>query len=136
MKTTNLFDTFIAVARDCPADRGTQPRESATPSIALRTFRMIRDAPYAFTSDDVIFTVYADRKEIPPSERDAARRTFFSRGQACLRASELGKRYGWGIHSDAKGRVALYGVETPEYDAFARGEGVVVTHAMRASKAG
>ncbi len=28
--------------------------------------------------------------------------TFFSKGQPCLRASDLGKKYGWGIHSDSE----------------------------------
>ena len=135
MHTTNCFDTFIAVAPDCAADRGTPPKESDKPSIALLTYRMIRDNPYVFTSDDVIFTVFADRKGIAPADREAARQAYFSKGQACLRASDLGKRYGWGIHADAKGRVALYGVETPEYLAFAGGAGVAtITRAMRSSK--
>lgn len=135
MKTTNYENTFIAVAPDCAADRGTPPKESDRPSIALLTYRMIRDNPYAFTSDDVIFTVFADRKGIAPAERDAARKEFFSKGQACLRASDLGKRYGWGIHADSAGRVALYGVETPEYESFASGERGAVVRAMRSKKA-
>jgi len=136
MKTTNYKGTFITVAPDCPAARGTPPKEADKPSIALLTYRMIRDNPYAFTSDDVIFTVFADRKGIAPAERDAARETFFSKGQACLRASDLGKRYGWGIHSDSEGRVALYGMETPEYESFASGgRGDAVVRAMRSKKA-
>ncbi len=139
LHTTNHCDLFIAVAPDCPATVGIEPRETATPSVALRTFRMIRDSPYRFTSDDVIFGVFADRKEIPVRDRGRARRVFFSKGQACLRASALGKRYGWGVHFDADGRAALYGVETPEYRALARGRApdrtkVVVRSAMRSRR--
>jgi hypothetical protein len=122
MASTNSFDSFIAVAPDCKAARGTVPKETEHPSVASRTYRMIHDHPYRYTSDDVIFAVHADRHGIPASERAAARAAFFSKGQACLRASDLGKKYGWGIHSDAEGRVALYGVETDEYKALARGE--------------
>lgn len=141
MGSTNYAETFIAVAPDCEAKRGTVPRETANPSVALRTFRMIHDHPYRYTSDDVIFTVYADRNGIPEAERPAARKEFFSKPQACLRASDLGKKYGWGIHSDAKGRVALYGVETDEYQAFASGQKpgrgggpVTVKYAMRSRR--
>ncbi|HEY0838987.1 MAG TPA: DUF6157 family protein, partial [Vulgatibacter sp.] len=134
LKSTNYLDTFIAVAPDCPATQGTEPKDSAAPSIARRTFTMIRDAPYVHTSDDVIFTVFADRTGIPPHERSAARKEFFSKGRACLRASDLGKRYGWGIHSDAEGRVALYGMESPEYRTLASGEDVTVTYAMRSKR--
>ncbi len=140
--TTNAFDTFIAVAPDCAATCGTEPKDSLSPSIARRTFAMISVNPYRYTSDDVIFTVYADRQGIPESERAAARAVFFAKGQACLRASDLGKKYGWGVHADDKGRVALYGVETDEYKSLAsgkmpgaNGEPVTVTRAMRSARA-
>jgi hypothetical protein len=58
-----------------------------------------------------------------------------------LRASDLGKKYGWGIHSDHEGHVALYGVETAEYRRFVSGEAVAesgtavdVKKAMRSSR--
>ncbi|WP_298711512.1 DUF6157 family protein [Micrococcus sp. 2A] len=41
------------------------------------------------------------RRTVPPRE------AFFAKSQACLRASPLGKRHGWGLHHDAEGRVAL-----------------------------
>jgi len=141
VNSTNTFDTLIAVASDSTADHGTAPRETASPSIALRTFRMIHEHPYRYTADDVIFTVYADRNAIPAAKRPAARKAFFAKGQACLRCSDLGKKYGWGIHSDAEGRVALVAVETEEYEALASGnrlggdgEPVTVTYAMRARR--
>jgi len=90
----------------------------AAPSVAARTYALIAEHPYQFTSGAVIFTVYADRRDIPPANRAAARAAFYSKGQPCLRSSDLGKRYGWGIHADGGGRVALYGVETPEYAEF------------------
>ena len=139
MHSTNYPNTFIAVAADSTATRGTVPRETATPSVALRTFRLIHDHPYAHTSDDVIFTVHADRQAIPQRERAAARKAFFATPRPCLRASDLAKKYGWGIHGDARGRVALYGVETDEYRALARGEGpdgepITVKTAMRSRR--
>ena len=143
MESVDYIDTFIAVAEDCPATEGTVPPTGrGGSSVAARTHELIAAAPYRLTSGDVIFTVYADRAAIPESERPAARREFYSRSQACLRSSPLGKRYGWGIHADGEGRLALVGRETPEYAEFvqgrrrsATGEPVHVVKAMRSSRA-
>lgn len=142
MERVDYSDTFIAVAEDCRATSGTAPAvKPDNPSVAARTYRMIVEHPYAFTSGDVIFTVYADRHGIPEDDRPAARADFFAKAQPCLRSSDLGKRYGWGIHADAHGRVPLYGVETADYAEFTSGqrrsdsgERIAVTKAMRNSR--
>jgi len=139
----DYVDTFIAVADDSTAAGGTvPPGKPANPSVAARTYQMIADRPYGFTSGDVIFTVFADRRGIPEPDRAAARATFFSKGQPCLRASDLGKRYGWGIHADGHGRLAVVGVETAEYAEFISGrrtdesgKPIKLIKAMRSSRA-
>ena len=122
MGTTNYFETFIAVAPDSDAAVGVEPPAKATPTIAGRTWQLIYENPYRFTSDDVLFTVYADREGLPEAERVAIREEFFAKSRACLRASDLGTKYGWGVHADDQGRVALYGVDSAEYDSFASGQ--------------
>ena len=135
MHTTNYFDTFIAVAPDTAATAATEPPQRPTPSVAELTYRMIAEHPYGFTSDDVIFGVWADRRGIAEDERELARAEFFAKGQPCLRSSDLGKRYGWGVHADAEGRVAVVPMDSDEYARLASGEGgVSVTRAMRASR--
>lgn len=139
MHSTNYFDTFILIADDSAAVEGTVPPERATPSVAELTYRMISDAPYKHTSDDVIFTVWADRKGLVEADRGAARSEFFSKGQPCMRSSDLGKRYGWGVHSDADGRIAIVGVDTAEYamlasGATSEGTSVTLTKAMRSKR--
>ena len=144
MEPVDYADTFIAVADDTPATEGTAPPVAAgNPSVAARMFELLAGNPYRYTSGDVIFTVYADRRGIPEPARAAARSEFYSRGQACLRSADLGKRYGWGIHADAEGRIALVGVETTEYAEFvsgrrrsASGAPIKVTKAMRSSRKG
>jgi len=132
--TTNTPNTFIVVAPDSTAEAGVVPKEAASPSIARRTYDLIAAAPYVHTSDDVIFTVWADRQEMPKALRAAAREAFFSKGQPCLRASDLTKKYGWGVHHDDKGRVALVAVGSAEYEAFAARDDVTVVKAMRSKK--
>lgn len=143
MDPVDYVDTFIAVADDCPATTGTvPPSKPDSPTVAARIFSMVAEHPYRFTSGDVIFTAFADRQGIPEQERAAARAQFYAKSQACLRSSELGKRYGWGIHADGEGRIALVGVDSGDYADFvsgrrrsATGAPIKVTTAMRSSRA-
>lgn len=140
--TTNYMNTLITIAPDSTATVGVEPPYKAeNPSIAWRTWHMISANPYRYTSDDVIFTVYADRNAVDEADRPAARQRFFSKGQPCLRSSDLGKKYGWGIHADADSRIALFGVESSEYAAFVEGvartesgEPVTTRPTMRSSR--
>ncbi|MGH3429532.1 MAG: DUF6157 family protein, partial [Mycobacteriales bacterium] len=109
MERVDYTDTFIAVADDCSVVKGTPPPiKPENPSVAARTYRMIAEHPYQFTSGDVTFTVFADQHGIAVDERVTVRADFYARSRACLRSSDLGKRYGWGIHADSAGRLALY----------------------------
>lgn len=116
MHTTNYKNTFIEVADDCKAETGKVPPEKAEKSVAQLQFEMMAAHPYQYTSDEVIFTIYALRNQIAPAEQDAKRSEFFAKGQACLRASPLGKTYGWGIHHNEESKVAIYALGSADYD--------------------
>lgn len=137
MHTTNYTDTFIEMADDCPAATAEVPphRDGKPATIARLHFDLIAETPYRHTSDDVIFTTHAIRAGIPDADLDAARAQFFAKGQACLRASPLAKRYGWGIHHDAEGRVALVPAGADEYDRLAADPAVTHLKAMRSKRA-
>lgn len=126
MHTTNYFNTFIAIAPDSKVTEGQEPGERAL--TARRMFEMIQGHPYRYTSDDVIYAAHVAAKGPEALSREA----FFSKGQACLRASTLAKTLGWGIHFDAEGRVALYGAESVEYRRFLQTQDV--KFAMRSSR--
>ncbi len=133
--TTNYKDTFITVADDCPASIGEQPPVKGDKrSVANIQFDMIWNNPYRFTSDEVIFGTYAERKDLTEGELDAARETFFAKGQPCLRASPLTKRYGWGVHHDEQGRIALYGLESEGYEKMINDKRLKVVKAMKTSR--
>jgi len=136
MHTTNYQDTFIESAEDCPVEEAqTPPSSAARKTVANLQYEMLADAPYRHTSDDVIFAVHADRAGIPEVDRPAERERFFSRGQACLRASPLAKRYGWGFHFDADGRVALVPGGSDEYRRLATDPTLRHVRAMRSKRA-
>ncbi len=132
--TTNYRETFIEIAEDCPAEHAVEPPVTERPTIAALHYRLIAEAPYTRTSDDVIFETHAIRQEIPEAERASARAAFFTKGQPCLRSSPLGKRYGWGVHHDAEGRVALIPRESAEYARLAADPTVAHTRAMRSKR--
>lgn len=133
--TTNYFDTFITVAEDCKASSGTLPVvKNDKKTIASREFEIISKNPYAFTSDDVLFQIYADKNDLTESEYKTAREQFFSKGQPCLRASPLTKQFGWGVHFDANGKIALYGMETEKYQQLLDDPKIKKVKAMRTSR--
>ena len=133
--TTNYRNTFIEVADDCPATAGEQPSTSrAAPTVAVLQYQLVAAHPYELTSDDVLFEVFARRGEVPAQDRAAAREQFFAKSQACLRASPLPKRHGWGIHHDEDGRIALYSVDTDEYRRLRDDPSVTHVKAMRSSR--
>ncbi len=130
--TTNYINTFIEIADDCQATSGeAPPTKGDAKTIANIQFDIVNKNPYKFTSDDVFFQVYAERNDLTETEYKEAREQFFSKGQPCFRASPLTKRYGWGIHSDKDGKIALYGCETSEYKKFLKDENLKVIKAMK-----
>jgi Family of unknown function (DUF6157) len=128
--TTNYRNTLIAVAEDCPVSTGVVPTGDGTTAALL--FAWISKEPYVHSSDDLLFRVFAERACLPQAKLAEARMQFFSKGQACLRAGALSKRYGWGVHFDAQQRVAMFAVDTPTYKQLAKT--CTVKLAMRSRK--
>jgi hypothetical protein len=133
--TANYYDTFIEIADDCPVGRGeVPPVKGDNKTVAKMQFEMIIKNPYKYTSDDVLFLVFANKNDLTEAEYEEARKQFFSKGQACLRASPLTKRYGWGLHSNHEGKVALYASDSPEYEKFVNDKSLKVVKAMKAGR--
>jgi len=134
--TTNYQDTLIEVAEDCPVACGViPPQKEGQPTTASLQFDLLKSNPYKFTSDDILFRVYALKKGIPERVWEEERKVFFSKGQACLRASPLTKRYGWGVHSNEKGLIAIYGMQTEAYRKLQKDPSLRKLKAMRLKRA-
>ena len=112
MKTTNIPNSFIYVAEDCPAFMAEIPPAREPKSIPQIEYEVLIDNPYKYTSDDVLYVANAERRNI-------AREDFFARIQPDFRLSPLTQRYGWGVHADENGKLAIYAVESAEYEMFA-----------------
>ena len=135
MHSTNYYNTFIEIAEDCPTDRGEMPPvKGDKKSVANHQFDMLFENPYKYTSDEVLFGVFAIRKEFAPGEMDEQRSHYFSKGQPCFRASPLTKRYGWGIHSNEDGKIAMYAIGSPEYQKLIDDPTIKKVKAMRSKR--
>ncbi len=133
--TTNYETAFIAIADDCPANTGeVPPMKGDKKTIANIQFEILKKNPYKYTSDDVLFQVFAEKNDLTEDELAEARAVYFSKGQACFRASPLTKRYGWGVHHNEEGKIAIYSCESPEYEQFMNNNTIKIYKAMRSSK--
>lgn len=134
MHSTNYTNAFISVAEDCPTSSGEIPPQKADPTVARMQYEMIGENPYRFTSDEVIFAVYAVRNGVESADLEDRRAAYFSKGQACLRSSPLAKRYGWGIHHDADAKVAIYPRESEGYLRLSGDPALKQVKAMRSAR--
>lgn len=140
----NYFKTLIAVADDCPVAHSEVPAprpRDAQPTVASLQYQMLAEHPRTYTQEDVLFQTWLDRQELPKkpaaAELRRMREEFFAKPQACLRASPLPKKYGWGLLFDDEGRITLTPMESKEYQRIANGEvaGIKVVKAMRSKRA-
>ncbi len=135
MKTTNYYDTFIEVADDSLIEAAEIPPKKGNEKTAANIqYEIISDNPYKYTSDDVLFQVFAEKNKIAGKALISEREKFFSKGQPCFRSSPLTKRYGWGVHSNAEGKIAIYAVESDEYINFLKDKKQKHLKAMRSKR--
>lgn len=129
--TTNYKNNFIAVSEDIPVEKSEIPAVKRNKTLANIQYEMIAGKPYQYTSDEVLFECYTQKNDISESDKKSARENFFSKGQPCLRSSALAKRYGFGFHFNDESKVAIYPMESAEYQNFLDDENVTQTKAMR-----
>lgn len=135
MHSTNYYNTFIEIAEDSKNDKGEMPPvKGDKKTIANLQFDMLYDHPYQYTSDEALFGVFAIRKDFSEEEMDEQREHYFSKGQPCFRASPLTKSYGWGVHSNEEGKIAIFGAETEEYEKFVANKSIKKVKAMRSRR--
>jgi Family of unknown function (DUF6157) len=110
-------NAFITLARDCPVAAGFVPRKAM--SIAGLEHALLIGDPYKHNASDLILAVHRRHKHVGDAEVDEFKAFLFAKSHVCMRLSMLPKRWGWGVHYNEQGRMALYGAETEEYQQFA-----------------
>lgn len=133
--TTNYINTFIEASEDCPVSKGELPPEKKVKTLAKLQFEYLAKKPYQYTSDELLFECYVIKNDIPESEKEEEKLKFFSKGQPCLRSSPLAKRYGFGFHHNLEGKIAIYPLESEEYQTLLNDKSITKVKAMRSKKA-
>jgi hypothetical protein len=135
LHTTNYTDTFIEVAEDYKGSTAKIPAaQNEKKTVARLQYELLVAHPYEFTSDDILFWVFSERNQHLLSDGASSRESFFSKGQPCFRASPLTKSHGFGVHADAEGKIALYPMESDDYQSFLKRTDVRKLKAMRTFK--
>ena len=112
----NYYNTLIEIAEDSPATKAEVPKpKGGKKTKPVIEYEMIANHPYKYTEEDIAFETYAVLHNIPKALWPKERQTFLSKGHPHLRVSALAKRYGWGIHNNAQGKVALIAVNSLKY---------------------
>lgn len=131
--STNYYNTLITISDDSPTTSSVVP-DLTKSSVASQQFSWISENPYQLTSDDVIFRRVAEKQGIADHLRSAAQKEYFATGRACLRTSPLAKQYGYGIHADSKGKIALIPAESEEYAKLMADDSIKKVKAMKRSR--
>ncbi|MDX2356769.1 DUF6157 family protein [Dietzia sp. PP-33] len=133
MHTTDYTDTLILPAPDTKAVAAAVP-PGGKGSVAELQYDRLSGQDYTWTSDDLLFDVHCQRKAIAEADRAAERERFFSKGQPCLRTSPLAKTYGWALHFDSNGRIALLPMDSERVSELEADPAVTVKAAMKSSR--
>lgn len=136
----NPVNQFIQIAPDCPLQTAIVPEDKGgKKSIAAIEYQLLSDRPYGYTLEELKFAVHTIHKQIPFAELEAHRQqlwqAFFTKPCACMRASPLTKKYGWGAHYDEHGKIAIHAVESQAYRDFVEAENIKKYFAMRSKRA-
>ncbi len=137
-----IVNTFIQIAPDSTATRAIIPEaRGENKTIQVIQYELLSAQPYALTLNELIFEVFVKRNNISSTDLELHKTTIwtelFSKDHPCMRASMLPKKYGWGVHYNAIGKIGLYAIESKMYQHLAAfGDGVQkVEFAMRSKRA-
>ena len=133
MHTTDYTDTLILPAPDTTARAATAP-PAGKGSIAELQYARLSDEDDTWTSDALLFDVHCQRMGIKLADRAGERERFFATGQPCLRTSPLAKTYGWALHFDPNGRIALLPMGSDRVTELQADPAVTVRFAMKSSR--
>jgi hypothetical protein len=136
----SYINSFIAISEDSSVEHSIipQPRGERIP-IHLLQYNLLSQHPYLYDHFSLIFEIFLIQKGVSPQINEEERKQLwnelFSKGHPCMRASALVKQYGFGVHYDKNGKMALFPVESDEYKQFLADPAIHKINGMRKSRA-
>ncbi|MCZ0874913.1 DUF6157 family protein [Peribacillus sp. AS_2] len=128
-------NTLITISEDSKVSSAKVPViRNEKPTIAYIEHDLINNNPYKFTQEDVQFKTYLIKNQMEAENAAELREQFFSKSKACFRASPLVKNYGWGIHYNNQGKIAIYDVNSEMYNQLLKQEDITKLKGMRSKR--
>ncbi|MGE7907165.1 DUF6157 family protein [Peribacillus sp. NPDC094092] len=128
-------NTLITISEDSKVTSAKIPvNKHEKPTIAYIEHDLINNNPYEFTQEDVQFKTYLIRNQIEEENAAELREPFFSKSKACFRASPLVKNYGWGIHYNNQGKIAIYDAKSEMYNQLLNQVDIIKLKGMRSKR--
>ncbi|MDP9739055.1 UNVERIFIED_ORG: hypothetical protein QFZ59_000885 [Bacillus sp. B2I3] len=128
-------NTLITISEDSKVSSAKVPViRNEKPTIAYIEHELINNNPYKFTQEDVQFKTYLIKNQMEAENAAELREQFFSKSKACFRASPLVKNYGWGIHYNNQGKIAIYDVNSEMYNQLLKQDDITKLKGMRSKR--
>ncbi|MDM5286429.1 DUF6157 family protein [Peribacillus frigoritolerans] len=128
-------NTLITISEDSKVTSAKVPViKNEKPTIAYIEHDLINNNPYKFTQEDVQFKTYLIKNQMEAENAAQLREQFFSKSKACFRASPLVKNYGWGIHYNNQGKIAIYDVNSEMYNQLLKQDDITKLKGMRSKR--
>ena len=120
------IEQLIMVSADSPHKKGTPPVSRKPDAIVMIEYDELINNPYKYTYEGLKHQVHIVRRKKKAGELklDSYR----------LTRSQLLKEWGWGIHIDRNGKLALLGCETPKYKQLMKDPSIEKQRAHRINK--
>lgn len=128
-------NTLITISEDSKVSSAKVPViKNEKPTIAYIEHDVINNNPYKFTQEDVQFKTYLIKNQMEAENSAELREQFFSKSKACFRASPLVKNYGWGIHYNNQGKIAIFDVNSEMYNQLLKQDDITKLKGMRSKR--
>jgi hypothetical protein len=128
-------NTLITISEDSKVFSAKVPViRNEKPTIAYIEHDLINNNPYKFTQEDVQFKTYLIKNQMEAENAAELREQFFSKSKACFRASPLVENYGWGIHYNNQGKIAIYDVNSEMYNQLLKQDDITKLKGMRSKR--
>lgn len=133
--TTNYTNTLIEIAEDSPVLASVIPVVKNDKKLIVNyQYEKLSKHPLKYTSDELLFEIFAERNDISPAELEEEKQNYFSKGQACLRTSPLAKKNGFGIFHNQDSKIKLIPAESEEYQQLLKDDSVKKVKAMKSKR--
>ncbi|MDF1995869.1 DUF6157 family protein [Peribacillus frigoritolerans] len=128
-------NTLITISEDSKVSSAKVPViKNEKPTIAYIEHDLINNNPYKFTQEHLQFKTYLIKNQMEAENAAELREQFFSKSKACFRASPLVKNYGWGIHYNNQGKIAIYDVNSEMYNQLLKQDDITKLKGMRSKR--